>query len=69
VISNVAPLGGAAAGGVRPGLVVLEINGHAIKTVADVERAAAEVKPGQVVSLRAIARGGDELIVNYRARR
>jgi len=69
VISNVSPLGGAAAGGVRSGLVVLEINGHAIKTVADVERAAAEVKPGQVVSLRAVARGGDELIVNYRARR
>ncbi|HXT21335.1 MAG TPA: PDZ domain-containing protein, partial [Thermoanaerobaculia bacterium] len=70
VISRVSPLGGAAAGGVRPGMVLLEINGQAIKTVSDVEKAAATVKTGQVVSIRAIAaQSGDELIINYRARR
>jgi serine protease Do len=70
VISNVSPLGGAAAGGVRRGMVVLAINGDPVKTVADVERIAAGIKPGQVVSLRALApQSGDELIVNFRARR
>jgi serine protease Do len=70
VISNVSPLGGAAAGGVRPRMVLLEINGEPVKTVADVERVAATVKEGQVVSLRALApESGDELIINYRARR
>ncbi len=70
VISNVAPLGGAAEGGVRPGMVVLEINGQPVKTVADVEKIAGTVTPGQVVSLRALApQSGDELIINYRARR
>ena len=70
VISNVSPLGGAAAGGVRPRMVLLEINGQPVKTVDDVERIAATVKVGQVVSLRALApESSDELIINYRARR
>ena len=70
VISNVSPLSGAAAGGVRPRMVLLEINGEPVKSVGDVERIAATVKVGQVVSLRALApESGDELIVNYRARR
>jgi serine protease Do len=69
VITDVAPLGGAAAGGVRPGMVVVSINGQDVKSVADVERIAGGVKPGQVVSLRAVNQGGDELVINYRARR
>jgi serine protease Do len=70
VIDEVSPLGGAAAGGVSRGMVVLEINGHPVKTVDDVEKAAATVKPGQVVSMRVLSpQSGDELIVNYRARR
>jgi len=55
---------------VRPGMLLLEINGEPVKTVSDVERVADTVKPGQVVSIRAIApQSDDELIINYRARR
>ncbi len=70
VISDVSRLSGAAAGGVRPGMLLLEINGEPVKDVDDVERVAETVKPGQVVSLRAIApQSDDELVINYRARR
>ena len=70
VISDVSRLSGAAAGGVRPGMLLLEINGEPVKDVEDVERVAETVKPGQVVSLRAIApQSDDELVINYRARR
>ena len=70
VISNVTPLSGAFAGGVQPRMVLLEINGQPVKTVADVDRLAATIKLGQVVSLRVLSpQSGDELIINYRARR
>ncbi|HEV8241211.1 MAG TPA: Do family serine endopeptidase [Thermoanaerobaculia bacterium] len=70
VISNVTPLSGAFAGGVQPRMVLLEINGQPVKTVADVDRIAGTIQLGQVVSLRVLSpQSGDELIINYRARR
>ena len=50
--------------------MLLRINGKEVKTVGDVERIAADIEPGDTVSLRVLApQSGDELIVNYRARR
>jgi serine protease Do len=69
VISQVSPLSGAASAGVQRGWMVTAINGQEVKTVADVERIAATVKQGQVVSLRAYNKQSGDLIVNYRARR
>ena len=70
VISNVTPLSGAFAGGVQPRMVLLEINGQPVKTVADVDRIAETIQLGKVVSLRVLSpQSGDELIINYRARR
>jgi serine protease Do len=69
VISQVAPVSPAANAGVRPGLLLLAINGQTVETVADVERAARTVEPGNVVSLRVRDPEVGELIVNYRARR
>ena len=50
--------------------MLLRINDKDVKTVGDVERVAEDVEPGETVSLRVLApQSGDELIVNYRARR
>jgi serine protease Do len=68
VISQVSQLSPAANAGVRPGMLLLAINGEDVRSVRDVERLAAEVEPGRVISLR--VRAGDaELIINYRTRR
>jgi S1-C subfamily serine protease len=69
VISQVSPLSPAANSGVRPGMVLLSINGQEIGAVRDVERIARELAPGTVVSLRVRAPQTGELIINYRARR
>jgi serine protease Do len=69
VVENVAPLSAAAAAGVRPGMIVLAINGQEVAAVRDVERIAREVTAGQVVSLRVETPDLGELIINYRARR
>ena len=70
VITRVSPLGGAAAAGVQPGMVVVAINGEKVSTVADVERIAATVRTGSVVSLRVVGRQSeDEMIINYRVRK
>jgi serine protease Do len=69
VVSQVAPLSSAANSGVRPGMLLLAINREAVATVADVERLAREIEPGDVVSLRVRAPQIGELMINYRARR
>ena len=69
VVNSVANLSAAAGAGVRPGMVVLAINGQEVPTVRDVERIAREIQPGQVVSLRVDTPDLGELIINYRARR
>ena len=69
VISDISPFSGAAEAGVRPGIIVEAINGQEVRSVADVERIAATVKPGSVVSLRGYTKTTGDLIINYRARR
>ena len=68
VISNVAPFSAAAAAGLRSGMLVLQLNGHAIKTPTDLESAAKGVSSGDVVSLRLIVPNIGETILNYRVR-
>ena len=51
VISGVNPLSGAA-GQVGRGQILLSINGQPVRAVGDVERIAATLRPGQIVSLR-----------------
>jgi len=69
VITDVTQFSGAQAAGVQPGLLVEAINGQPVKTVEDVERIAATVKPNSVVSLRGYTKASGETIINYRARR
>jgi serine protease Do len=69
VVASVGPLSAAGRAGVRPGMVVLAINGREVATVRDVERIAREIGAGQVVSLRVEAAELGELIINYRTRR
>jgi serine protease Do len=69
VVASVANLSAAAGAGVRPGMIVLAINGREVSTVRDVETIAGGIERGQVVSLRVEATDLGELIINYRARR
>ncbi len=68
VISNVTPFSAAAASGLRSGMLVLQLNGHVIKTPADLESAAKGISSGNVVSLRLIVPNLGETILNYRVR-
>lgn len=70
VITEIDPLSGAAEGlGIRPGFLLRKINGREINSVQDVERIAAGLKPGQVVTLIVKLPQQDyETIVNYRIR-
>lgn len=66
VVSRIDPLSGAV-GAVFRGDVIRKINGRDVNSVSDIERAAAGVKRGDIVSLvvRSIGRDYDR-IVNYR---
>jgi serine protease Do len=69
VISNVQPGSPAQLAGVRQGLVILQVNGQAVRRPEDVGRIAGQIRPGEVVSLR--VRAPDpigETIINYRTR-
>jgi serine protease Do len=68
VVSQVSPLSSAATSGVQRGMVVLSINGKAVESVADVQRIAAGLGAGQVVSLRGVVPGVGETVINYRVR-
>jgi serine protease Do len=70
VISRVDPLSSAARANVRPNLVIRQFNGREIRTIRELERAAAAVRPGDVVSMIAIDASAQEQvprIYNYRA--
>ena len=68
VINAVDPLG-SAVGSVGRGDVIRSINGRTVNTVADVERAAQALRPGQTVSLVVRRPGRDyDTILNYRVR-
>ena len=69
VIADVVPFSAAANAGVRPGAVVLAINGDEVTKVGDVEAVADDLEPGTVVSLRLLVPEVGETIVNFRTRR
>ena len=66
VISNVKRYGAAAAAGVRPGQLVLRLNGQRVRSVAEFRSAARSLEPGDVVSLRVRDPDVGETIINYR---
>ena len=68
VISSVSPVSGAANGGVRPGMLLLRINGQQVKTPADVQKAAQGINAGDAVSLRVVVPQLGETVINYRTR-
>jgi serine protease Do len=67
VITNVPPLSPAFQR-VGRGQVIQAINGEPIRNMADVERAIAKIKPGDIVSLRLIDPQLGETVANYRTR-
>jgi serine protease Do len=69
VITGVARFGAAQAAGVRPGQIVLRVNGEEVRSAADIARLAAGVEPGSTVSLRVVDPTTGETIINYRTRR
>ena len=69
VIADVAPFSAAANAGVRPGAVVLAINGDEVASVGDVDAIADNLTPGSVLSLRLLVPEIGETIVNFRTRR
>jgi serine protease Do len=68
IISEVVPFSAAANAGVRPGQILLRVNGQEVGTPADIERIAQGLGAGEVVSLRLIAPELGETFVNYRLR-
>jgi S1-C subfamily serine protease len=69
VITGTDPLGPAAARGVVPGLVLESINGQKVRSQNDLERSAAKLEPGEVVSLIVRTQTGSRQIINYRTQR
>jgi serine protease Do len=68
VITQVTPLGAAAAAGVRPGQILLSINGRAVESPRDVGDIAADLEPRDAVSLRLRTPDVQDVIINYRLR-
>jgi serine protease Do len=58
-----------AAGQVRPGMVLLRLNGREVSSPADVSGLARAIEPGAAVSLRLLDEQLGEMVVNYRAAR
>jgi serine protease Do len=67
VVSDVTQFGAAAQAGVRPGQVILEMEGEEIRTVRDVQTVAGAIESGSVVSLRVEDPEIGETIINFRA--
>jgi serine protease Do len=70
VVSQVDPLGPAFRAGLRSGYVIRRFNGRDVRTIRELERLAAAVRPGEVVSLIILNAQEQEpqpRIVNYRA--
>jgi serine protease Do len=69
VVTSVERIGPAAGSGLERGHVITRFNGRDVRTIRDLERAAASVRSGQVVSLIVVAAGDEDavpIIVNYR---
>jgi len=60
LITGIDPSGTAAAAGLRPGDLILEMNGREIAALKDYRAALAQVKSGQV--LRLLIRRGESLL-------
>jgi Do/DeqQ family serine protease len=69
VVTDVVPFGPAASGGLRPGQLILQINGEKVARPEDVDRIAAKLSPGTVASVRVRDPQLGETIVNYRVER
>ena len=69
VVTDVRDFSPAARAGVRPGQVVLRLEGTAVTTVRDVERLAADLSLGEAVSLRVLDPELGETIINFRSER
>ena len=66
VVATIQSYGPAARAGLRVGQVIVAVDGQAMASVADYERATREITPGKVVSLRVIDPELGETIVNFR---
>jgi serine protease Do len=66
VVMQLDPMGPAARAGIARGMQIERLNGREIRSVADLRKAAADLKPGSTVSLIGRLPGGDRTIVNYR---
>lgn len=66
VVTSVMPGSGAAAVGLRPGQVVISINGRAVERAADVARVAGQLSAGSVASVRVRDPELGETVLNYR---
>ena len=69
MVSRVADFSGAANSGLRPGQIIGDVNGTAIRSVAELATIAESVEPGAIVSLLIRAPGGVQTIINYATRR
>jgi serine protease Do len=70
VVTRIDPLSSAHRAGLRDGHVIRQFNGQEVRTIRELERAAASVRGGDVVSLIVVHRQDQQqlpTIVNYRA--
>ena len=68
VVSSVTPFSAAANAGIRTGMKIVRIGDTRIESPADVEEAARDIEPGDVVSLRYRIPGSGDTVLNYRVR-
>ncbi len=68
VIDEVNRFSSAAAAGVRPGQLLLEIDGKKVETPRDVQRVAADISEGDAVSLLVEVPDIGETVINFRIR-
>jgi serine protease Do len=66
VIAGVQQYSAAAAAGIRPGQVLLQINGQPVRSIEDARRLSGTLRQGSVVSLRVRDPELGETIINYR---
>lgn len=69
LIADVVPFSAAAQANIRPGIVLLRLNGKEVNKPADVDAIARSLEPGDVVSAVVRIPGQGETIINYRTRR
>ena len=68
VVASVEENTPAAAALLRPGLIILRVNGQEVRTVEEFEAIAGRVRAGEAVSLRLMDPDFGETIINYRVR-